>query len=174
MMAELNQEINRVANAMKYAMKMEMDGYEFYKENAEKFANPTTKEIFEGLANEELSHYNFLKQEMNNYVNNPDEYEMDEKALEPEESIFSQRAESQKLDMTLAQSDVPDMTILRTAYLTEADFAEYYESQAEQAEDPKIKGVFNMLSEWERGHEKMFRDEYNRLLKEYMNMPWGG
>lgn len=173
-MAELNQEINRVANAMKYAMKMEMEGYDFYMDNAEKFSNPTTKEIFIDLANEELAHYNFLEQEMNNYVENPNAYEMSKEALDPENSIFNQRAEAQNLDTTLEQSDVPDMTILRTAYLVEADFAEYYESQAEQAEDEKIKGVFSMLSEWERGHEKMFRDEYNRLLKEYMSMPWGG
>lgn len=173
-MSELNPEVNRVANALKYAMELEIDGYNFYMEKSKEFANPTTAKLFEQLANEEMAHYEFLKQEMNNYVENPEDYKMDDEALKPEESIFEKRAESQKLDTTLKESNVPDMTVLRTAYLVEADSAEFYAAQAEAAESENIKGVFSMLSDWERGHEKMFRDEYNRLLKEYMTMPWGG
>lgn len=172
-MSEVNPEVNRVANALQYAMKLEMDGYDFYMEKSKEFANPTTEKIFVELAEEEKAHYEFLKSELENYVDNPKEYTMNPDFLNPEESVFEKRAESQKLDITLKESDVPDLTVLRMAYLVEADTAEFYAAQAEQAESENIKGVFTMLSEWERGHEKMFRDEYNRLLKEYMSMPWG-
>jgi len=31
-----------------------------------------------------------------------------------------------------------------------------------------------MLARWERDHEQLFKDIHDRLLEEYMNMPWGG
>jgi hypothetical protein len=31
-----------------------------------------------------------------------------------------------------------------------------------------------MLAQWERGHEQLFKDLHDKLLEEYMNMPWGG
>ena len=44
-----------------------------------------------------------------------------------EQDIFSSRADSEHLDTTLVESDTPDITILRMAYLIEKDFAEFYE-----------------------------------------------
>ena len=60
------------------------------------------------------------------------------------------------------------------AYLIERDYKEFYENVAEDSEDEEIKEVFNTLAKWEAGHEALFKAEYNRLMKEYMNLPWGG
>ena len=70
-MSELNPEVNRVANALRYAMELEIDGYNFYMEKSKEFSNPTTAKLFEQLANEEMAHYAFLKNEVNTYVENP-------------------------------------------------------------------------------------------------------
>ena len=47
-------------------------------------------------------------------------------------------------------------------------------SIAENAEDDDIKAIFIKLSKWEEGHESLFKNEYDRRMKEYMNFPWGG
>ena len=49
------------AHILKYAMQMELDGSNFFKEKADKFANPTTKELFLELAEVEMDHYRYLE-----------------------------------------------------------------------------------------------------------------
>lgn len=169
-----NAENNRIARAFQYAMQLEKDGYDFYMESSEKFSNPNTTKLFVDLANEEKGHYVFLEQTQKNFLDDPENYQVDDSVLEEGKSLFEMRAEDQKIDTTLQQSQVPDLTILRMAMLVEMDAAQFYADQAEASDDERIKAVFDMLSEWEKGHEKMFRDEYNRLLKEYMEMPLGG
>ena len=61
------------------------------------------------------------------------------------EGFFSQRAHSEFLDQTVLEAMVPDLPVLRTAYLIERDFAEYYANAAAQAEGP-AKQVLEMLA----------------------------
>jgi rubrerythrin len=70
-------------------------------------------------------------------------------------------------------SMVPDLTVLRMAYLIERDFAEFYETAAQKVEGEASEAL-TMLARWERGHEQLFKDIHDKLLEEYMNMPWGG
>jgi rubrerythrin len=63
--------------------------------------------------------------------------------------------------------------VLRMAYLIERDFAEFYESMAAQAEG-EARQVLTMLSTWERRHESLFKNFFDRAFEEYSKMPWGG
>ena len=60
------------------------------------------------------------------------------------------------------------------AYLIERDFKEFYEDAAEKAQNPGAKAVFTKLAQWEKGHEELFKKEYDKRMKEYMSLPWGG
>ena len=91
-----------------------------------------------------------------------------------EENIFEAREESEHLEATLGESDIPDLTIMRMAYLIERDFKEFYTNAAENANDEDARAIFTKLASWEAGHELLFKTEYNKLMKEYMNLPWGG
>lgn len=158
---------------IRYAMQMELDGANFFKENAEKFVNPTSKELFLKLANTEIEHYKYLEVQLKSYLENKT-FDVSDEVMSREENIFEKREESEHLEATLEQSDIPDITILRMAYLIEKDYKEFYENQAEEAEDKNIKAIFEKLSSWEAGHEKLFKHEYDRRMKEYMSLPWGG
>jgi rubrerythrin len=87
--------------------------------------------------------------------------------------FFSQRAQSEIIDQKVAEAMVPDLPVLRMAFLIERDFAEFYESSAAQSEG-EAKRVLTMLSQWERGHERLFKHFYDRAMEEYSKMPWGG
>ena len=162
-------------SVLRYAMQMELDGHNFYMDNKEKFEKRTSKKMFEVLADIEMKHYYYLKSLLEEYLET-DKIKVDPEMIEREEdlSIFEAREESEKIEYTLEQSDVPDLTIMRMAYLIERDYKEFYEGVAEKAKDEDIKEVFTTLAEWEAGHEKLFKDEYDRLMEEYMNLPWGG
>lgn len=159
---------------LKYAMQMELDGHNFFKEKAEAFVNPTTKELFLTLAEIEMEHYRFIEEQLNNYLET-DSFNTDTKMMNRDEnSIFEKREQSEHIDATLAESDIPDITILRMAYLIEKDYAEFYNKAAEKADDEDAKALFTQLAKWEEGHKKIFKKEYDRRMEEYMNLPWGG
>lgn len=162
-------------SVLRYAMQMELDGHNFYMDNKDKFEKTTSKKMFLELADIEMKHYKYLEDLLERYLET-DEIKMDPEMLDKEEDldIFKDRKESEKLDYTLEQSDIPDLTIMRMAYLIERDYKEFYEDVAEKAKDEEVKKVFTTLARWEAGHEELFKNEYDRLMKEYMNLPWGG
>jgi rubrerythrin len=87
--------------------------------------------------------------------------------------FFSQRAVSEVIDQTVLESMVPDLPILRMAYLIERDFAEFYEMAASKTTD-ESKIVLEILAHWERIHEKLFKQLHDKAFEEYAQMPWGG
>lgn len=159
---------------LKYAMQMELDGYNFFKEKAHNLSNPTAKKLFLDLADIEMDHYNFLKEQLKIYEETNSFDKIEESVRIREKDIFIEREESEHIKSTLEQSDIPDLTILRMAYLIERDYAEFYRNAKENSEDPKAKEVFKKLEEWELSHEELFKKEYDRRMKEYINLPWGG
>lgn len=158
---------------LRYAMQMELDGANFFKDNAEKFNNVTSKKLFLDLAETEMEHYRYLENQLKSYTENKI-FDTSEEVMGREEDIFQSREESEHLEATLSESDIPDITILRMAYLIERDYKEFYTNAADNANDEAAKAIFTKLAKWEEGHELLFKTEYNKRMKEYMNLPWGG
>lgn len=162
-------------NILMYAAEMEKSGMQFFQEKSEQFENPTTKKLFADLAKVEQQHYDFIMHELKRYSDNPSEFTVSEDVKTHDEStFFAQRDQAEQLDVTLAESQVPDLNVLRMAYLIERDFKEFYEEAVDLVEEQELKSLFQMLSRWEYGHERLFKAEYDRLKKEYLKMPWGG
>ena len=86
---------------------------------------------------------------------------------------FDERAKSEFLQQCLEGSMVPDVTVFNTAWLIEKDLSEFYEKMANQTEG-KAKEALKMLSDWEKGHERFFREYRDKLTEVYSKMPWGG
>lgn len=158
---------------LRYAMQMELDGANFFRDNAEKFNNVTSKKLFLDLAETEMEHYRYLENQLKSYTENKT-FDTSEEVMGREEDIFQSREESEHLEATLSESDVPDLTILRMAYLIEKDYKEFYEDAAENANDQAAKAIFTKLATWEAGHELLFKREYDKRMREYMSLPWGG
>ena len=160
-----------VQRIYEYALQSEREGVGFFQRNAERMSHAAAVEIFRKLAAEEQRHIEFIQGLL-------EALESGQSALETsieleQEDFFLQRAELERLDQTTLESMVPDLTVLRTAYLIERDFAEFYETAAQKVEGD-VSEALAMLAHWERGHEQLFKDIHDKLLEEYMNMPWGG
>jgi rubrerythrin len=87
--------------------------------------------------------------------------------------FFSQRAQTEMIDQTVAEAMVPDLPVLRMAYLIERDFAEFYAMAAAKAQG-EARQVLDMLATWEHGHEKLFKYLHDKAFEQYAEMPWGG
>jgi rubrerythrin len=155
-----------------YALQREHEGKRFFAENAGRLNHAAAVGIFEQLAEEEQKHINFIQAQIDalDQGGSPD---LALGAELEEEGFFSQRADSEMLDQTLLEAMVPDLPVLRMAYLIERDFAEFYESAAAKSEG-KAQEVLRMLAAWERGHEKLFKHLHDSAFEEYAEMPWGG
>lgn len=155
-----------------YALQREHEGKRFFEQNAERLSHAAAQSAFKRLAAEEQKHIEFIQ----GLLDALDKDEPRDTAVEVElerEGFFSQRATSELLDQTVLEAMVPDLPVLRTAYLIERDFADFYEMAAGKAEG-EAKKALEMLAQWERGHEAFFRQIHDKAFEEYADMPWGG
>jgi len=121
-----------------------------------------------------MEHYYFLKEQLKNYLDT-DFFDLNHEMMDIEkENIFEERRKSEHISEILTESNIPDITILRMAYLIEKDYGEFYRNAAEKVQNEDAEVIFEKMAKWEEGHEKIFREEYDRRMKEYMNLPWGG
>jgi rubrerythrin len=154
-----------------YALQREHEGKSFFQSNAERMSHAAAAGIFRQLAAEEQKHIEFIETLLKRL-------EGGDSGQEPgvewsQVDRFAKRAESEMLDQTVIESMIPDVAILRMAYLIERDFAEFYDMAAERAEG-EAKTALAALARWEHGHERLFRDLHDRVFQEYAEMPWGG
>jgi rubrerythrin len=156
----------------KYALQREYEGKRFFEENAGRLKEAAAVNAFRQLAVEEQKHIDFIRSQLDSLLTGTGGGTEEGQKLQ-QAGFFSQRAESEYIDQSVAEAMVPDLPVLRMAYLIEHDFAEFYESAAAQAEGDAIQ-VLTMLSQWERGHERLFKRFYDRAFEQYSNMPWGG
>jgi len=153
-----------------YALQREKEGYQFFKSNADKAGHAAAAQIFQKLADEELKHIEFLTRLMK--TEGDDEAQSQAILLEGE-GWFADKADSEHLDQSLIESMIPDVAVLRTAYLIESDLSEFYENAAAKASG-SAKKALEQLAKWERGHETYFKELHDKVFEEYTNMPWGG
>jgi rubrerythrin len=155
-----------------YALQREHEGKQFFEQSAARLNHAAAVGAFERLAGEEQKHIEFIQ----GLLDALDEVGSRGVARDVEleqEGFFSERAASELLDQTVLEAMVPDLPVLRTAYLIERDLAEFYEMAAGKAEG-EAKEALQMLADWERGHEAFFKQIHDKAFEEYAQMPWGG
>ena len=155
-----------------YALQREHEGKRFFETNADRLQHAAAQGAFRQLAGEEQKHIDFITSLIKALDEDQPASEV-VKSLASEEDFFSRRAISQGIEQTVSEAMVPDLPVLRMAYLIERDFAEFYEMSAARAEG-EAKQVLEMLAHWERGHEQLFKLLHDKAFEQYANMPWGG
>ena len=162
-----------VRKVYEYALQREHEGMNFFAQNAKRFGHAAVTGAFEKLADEERKHIQFIQGLLDGLEKG--EVTGIERGMDLDrEGFFSQRAESELLDQGIIEAMVPDLTVLRVAYLIERDFAEFYEMAADRVEDEVARKSLHMLAKWERGHERLFKRMHDEAFEEYAGMPWGG
>jgi rubrerythrin len=153
-----------------YALRREHEGKRFYEQNAERLSHAAAVGAFKQLAIEEQKHIEFIQAQLDalDAGRSPNVAMGSEKG-----GFFSQRAQAEMINQTVAEAMVPDLPVLRMAYLIERDFAEFYEMAAGKAEG-QAKQVLTILGVWERGHEELFKHLHDQAFEQYAQMPWGG
>ncbi len=155
-----------------YALQREHEGKRFYEDSAGRLGHAAAVEAFRNLAHQEQIHIEYIQEQLNALAKGEGPRVTVNAELE-QTGTFVRRAEAELLDQTVLEAMVPDLPILRTAYLIERDFAEFYEMWAQRSEG-NAKEVLKHLGGWERIHEAFFKELHDKVFEEYSGMPWGG
>lgn len=155
-----------------YALQREREGQSFFEDNAGRMSHAAAAGIFRRLADEERKHIEFVEAQLA-ALGSTGKADFEAIGRMAGSGFFTGRAQSESLDQTVMESMVPDLPILRMAYLIERDLSEFYEMVASKTEG-EIGRALSMLAGWERAHEQLFKDLHDTLFEEYAQMPWGG
>lgn len=132
-------------NIYKYAMKMEIDGENFYRGLAEKAESEGIRNILTMLADEELKHFETLQRMCNNEL----DVEMaTTDSLEDVKNIFANIQEN-NID---TGTDAEQIDLYRKAQEHEEKSYQFYLEKSEQADSESEKAIFLKLANEERKH----------------------
>lgn len=161
-----------VQKIFEYALAREYEGKRFFEQNADRLSHAGAVQAFRTLVGEEQKHIDFIQSQLEALKagSPPNASQTGET---DQSRFFGLRAQAEQIDQTVDESMVPDLPVLRMAYLIERDFAEYYEAAAQKV-DGEARQVLEMLAHWERGHERLFKQFHDRAFELYAQMPWGG
>lgn len=155
-----------------YALQREHEGKNFFEQNAKRLNHAAAVQVFNELAQEEQKHINYIQTHLNALESGEDPDASIALELR-EKGFFSERAQSEMIDQTMAEAMVVDLPVLRMAYLIERDFAEFYEMAASKSSG-SARDVLLELAGWERVHEQLFKKMHDQSFALYAEMPWGG
>ena len=152
-------------NALEVALNNEMRERGFYLKNAERTKNALGKAMFQQIGDEELEHYERLKQLHQ-------KWEKQEKwpetvPLKVKDTIVKDILADllQKVDK-MRGGDDDDLEAVRTAIDFEAKGAKYYADLRDMVSDPKERQFFDLLARIENEHYLSLKD-----TEEYLTDP---
>lgn len=152
-------------NALEVALNNEMRERELYLQNAKRSKNPLGKAMFQQIGDDELEHYERLKQLHQKW--NQQEKWPGTVPLKVKDTIVKDILVDflKKVDKT-AKADADDLDAVRTAIDFEAKGAKYYAKLRDDVSDPKEKQFFDLLSRIENEHYLSLKD-----TEEYLTDP---
>jgi len=156
-----------ILEVVQNAIRVENDGYQFYRLAEERTKDAKGKEVFVSLAKDETNHMQILKS-LYQSVKEKDEYHFDEvKDLKhilettSESPIFSKEFKK-RLDQAHFE-----MTALSIGILLEKNSIEFYKKSAQESKDKDVKMLFNYLADWEGEHLRALVNQQKFLQQDY-------
>ena len=144
-------------NALEVALNNEMREREFYLKNAERTENALGKKMFQQIGDDELEHYERLKQLHAKW--SKQEKWPETVPLRVKDTIVKDILLEfvQKVDET-AKGDANDLEAVRTAIDFEVKGAKFYARLRDSVSHPKEKEFFDLLSRMENEHYLSLKD----------------
>jgi rubrerythrin len=144
-------------SAIEVALNNEVREREFYHQNARRTKNLLGKKMFQKIGDEELEHYQRLKQLH-------ETWEKKEKwpgtvPLKVNNTVVKDvLKEFLKKEDAKEEGDTDDLNAVRTAIEFEAKGAKYYAELRDAVSDPKEKDFFDLLAKIENEHYLSLKD----------------
>ncbi len=155
------QEDSVVLQALRQAMRLEQDGYQFYTKAAERTADPLGKEMFLSLADDEKLHLRIVRDQYEalsggrGWISLSDELEL--KPVDVDQPLFPP-------DDEVIDPEASDTDALLFALQIENESYELYRKAASETADPAGKDMYRRLASYERTHFDVLMLNYEHLM----------
>ena len=135
-------------NSVEFAIKMELDGEKYYREQAENNQDNSLNAVFLLLAEDENGHAKLLKNELEKIS-----YDLaDNETLADTNNVFRDKG-----DFKNKFEKIPDqLDVYRMALQMEKDSIELYQKFFSESTDEQTKKLFGYLVKQEENHFKIF------------------
>lgn len=144
-------------NALEVALKNEMVEREFYLKNAERTKNPMGKAMFKQIGDEELEHYERLKQ-LHEKWSKQEKWPETVPLKVKDTDIKSVLNGLGKKTESAIGGDADDLAAVRKALDFEANGVKFYANLRDSVTDPREKQFFDLLSKIEHEHYLSLKD----------------
>jgi rubrerythrin len=147
--------------AIKQAILMEIEGYEFYRMASNNFENPEVKEAFKTLMDEEKMHAKWLEETYEKLEKSESgKFNLSFLETQPKAHIFDWH----KLMRQSAQSP---LSVFGIALELEKSSIDYYSKLRQETEKDHLKALYDILIKWEETHYRQFDELYKELKDEW-------
>ena len=158
---------DQLLEVVKKAIRVENDGYQFYRVAEEKTEDPKGKEVFASLAKDETNHMQILKS-LYQSIKEEGEYKFDE--IKDMKHILETTSESPIFSKEFKERTEQiqfEMAALSVGILLEKNSIEFYKKSAQESEDKDVKMLFNYLADWEGEHLRVLVQQQKFLQQDY-------
>lgn len=151
----------QVENAIKEALRLEINGREFYNHAAEITLSELGKKTFQRLAEEEDAHLEAFGKLFSEVLTGEDW-----KKHIREEEIRSKAPLIERLkESTKKEKGQGELEALRLGMELERNAIDHFQNAAEKADDPKAKEIFVRVGEQETLHYDLLQAQYDSVTK---------
>ena len=160
-------EKKQLLEVVKRAIRVENDGYQFYRLAEEKTEDPKGKEVFASLAKDETNHMEILKS-LYQSIKEKGEFKFDE--LKDMKHILETTSKSPifstEFKQRLNQAHL-EMAALSIGILLEKNSIEFYKKSAQGTDEKDVRMLFNYLADWEGEHLRALVSQQKYLQEDY-------
>jgi len=156
---------DKLLEALRTAIQAEVEGEHFYLMAARSTDDPKGRAVFQRLAKEEDQHASYLRAQ-HEAIRATGQVDTtvtlgEPLKLEGPHPIFSERIRDRVTDAHF------EMSALSIGAQLELSAVEFYRQQAEQADDPQVADLFNVLADWESKHYHALLEQQDALKADY-------
>ena len=159
--------MSNVIDMLRFAMQAERDGFHHYSSAANKTDDPKAREVFEGLANDELLHHKALEEILLETMKKGSLPQADPLRGAPSISIddtspiFTADFKSRIKDKHF------EMSAISIGMTLEQNSIDFYRKMEETVDVPEIKTFFSRLAAWEKTHLDALSQQMSFLKEDY-------
>ena len=162
----MSTDFDSIANILKKAFQVEVDGFTFYSMAAERADKPAVQQLFERLARDETEHQAYIKAVMRRYEDHgASSFSFDRR--DPDLGEFSSEIFTESFKEQ-AQGEILETGAVSIGIQLELNAVEFFGSAAKEASDPQVKGFYRFLADWEGSHLRMLEKLYDSIRVD----PW--
>jgi len=157
----MNTEYDAIADVLRKAFQVEVDGFTFYSMTAERTTKPAVRQLFERLARDETEHKAYIMAVMKRYEEHgASSFQFDPR--DPDLGEFSSEIFTDEFKEQ-AEGNVSELGVLSIGVQLESNAVSFFDTAAREASDPQISGFYRFLADWEGSHLRTLQQLYDSI-----------